>query len=159
MLVTPPSLKEEHEEIMGSLNEFSRLQDKTGKSITELLDSLEPHFEKEERLAMPVLGTLSELASGDKITTDLRAIAESQDALRLEYDVMFEEHTELKRFIQNARGFAKQENHEDVVDLLDALSHHARVEEEVLYPAALLAGTLAKCLLHSGEERQIREIA
>jgi hypothetical protein len=157
MLVTPPSLKEEHEEIMGSLNLFSRLQDKTGKSIVELLDVLEPHFEKEERLAMPILGTLSELASGEKTATDLRAIVESQGALQKEYDDMFEEHVELKSFIQNARGFAEQENHGDVVDLLDALSHHARVEEEVLYPAALLAGTVAKCLLYS-EERQIRRI-
>ena len=157
MLVTPPSLKEEHEEIMGSLYEFSRLPGETGKSVKELLDVLEPHFEKEERLAMPVLGTLSELASGDKTAVNLRAIVESQDDLLQEYDNMFEEHTELKKFIQNARRYAKQENHEEVVDLLDALSHHARVEEEVLYPAALLAGTVAKCLL-SSEERQVHEV-
>ena len=42
---------------------------------------------------------------------------------------------------------------EEVVDLLEALAHHARVEEEVLYPAALLAGTVAKCLMPSEAQR------
>ena len=159
MLATPPSLREEHKEIMELLIEFSRLQDMTGTAVKELLDALEPHFEKEEKLAMPVLGSLSELVSEDKTATDLRAIAESQAPLRQEYDNMFREHAELEKFIQNARRFAVLENHQDVADLLDALFHHARVEEEVLYPAALLAGTVAKFLLESEERRMIHEVA
>ena len=110
MLTTPPSLTEEHEEIMGSLDEFSRLRDETGKSVKELVDVLEPHFGKEERLAMPVLGTLSEASLEDQTSTNLRAIAESQAALREEYDNMFVEHAELRTFIQNAGRFAKQED-------------------------------------------------
>ena len=62
---------------------------------------------------------------------------------------MFEEHSELKKFIVRAQSIASRERHEEVVDLLTDLAHHARVEEEVLYPAALLAGTVAKCLMPS----------
>ena len=151
MLVTPPSLKVGHKEMIGSLQEYASFQDGTGKAIRELLDVLEPHFEKEETLAMPVLGSIPELVSGDHVT-DLREIAESQGALLQEYDKMFEEHSELKKFIVRAQKIAREEKHEQVVDLLDGLAHHARVEEEVLYPTALLVGTVAKCLLPSQEQ-------
>lgn len=152
MLVTPPSLKEEHKEIMGSLREFAINPDRTGRAIAELLDVLEPHFEKEEKLAMPVLGSISELVSGDRVT-DLREIAESQVALLKEYDKMFDEHSEVRKFIVRAEKIAREEKHEEVVDLLEGLAHHARVEEEVLYPAALLVGTVAKCLMPSQEQK------
>ncbi len=146
MLTTPNSLKEEHMEIMGSLRSSANFSDGTGRAVKELLKVLEPHFEKEEKVAMPVLGSLSELVSGEHVS-NLREIADSQGALLQEYENMFQEHQILKQFIERAKAESKREGHEDVSDLLDALGHHARVEEEVLYPAALLAGTLAKCLL------------
>lgn len=146
MLTTPSSLAEEHEEIMGSLRNSTRFQDRTGKAVKELLEVLEPHFEKEEKVAMPILGSLSKLVSGEHIS-NLREIADSQNALLQEYENMFHEHLILKQFIGRAKKAAKRDGHEEVSDLLDALAHHARVEEEVLYPSALLAGTLAKCLL------------
>lgn len=152
MLVSPSSLKEEHNEIMTSLRDFAALPSATGKAVAELLDVLEPHFEKEETLAMPVLGSIPELVSGDRVT-DLREIAESQGALLQEYDKMFEEHAELKKFIVRAQKAARRERHEEVVEFLSALTHHTRVEEQVLYPAALLAGTVAKCLMPSQDQR------
>ncbi len=133
-------------EIMGSLRSSANFSDGTGRAVKELLKVLEPHFEKEEKVAMPVLGSLSELVSGEHVS-NLREIADSQGALLQEYENMFQEHQILKQFIERAKAESKREGHEDVSDLLDALGHHARVEEEVLYPAALLAGTLAKCLL------------
>ncbi len=146
MLTTPKSLEEEHEEIMQSLRRSANLPDRTGKAVKDLLKTLEPHFEKEERVAMPVLGALTQLVSGDKFA-NLREIAESQGALLQEYENMFQEHAILKRLIEQAEAEAKEEKHDQVADMLGALAHHARVEEEVLYPAALLAGTLAKYLM------------
>ena len=148
MLTTPSSLEEEHKEIMGSLRNAARFSDGTGKAVKELMKVLEPHFEKEEKVAMPVLGSLSELVSGEHVS-NLREIADSQGALLQEYENMFQEHQILKQFIERAKAEAKRESHEEVSDLLDALAHHAKVEEQVLYPSALLAGTLAKCLLPS----------
>ena len=47
MLRTPPSLKEEHEEIMTSLNQFSKLPDITGRSVSKPGRILDPcvHWE------------------------------------------------------------------------------------------------------------------
>lgn len=60
---------------------------------------------------------------------------------------MFKEHAQIGKLIEGVRKAALGEKHVDVVDMLDALAHHARVEEEVLYPAALIAGSLAENLL------------
>jgi hypothetical protein len=148
MLTTPSSLVEEHEEIMGSLRNTARFPGETGKAVKELLDVLEPHFEKEEKFAMPVLGSLSDLVSGEHVP-NLKEIADSQAPLMKEYQRMLQEHANLKRYIDRARMEARIAGRKEVSDLLDGLAHHARVEEEVLYPAALLASTLAMCLLSS----------
>jgi hypothetical protein len=146
MLATPSSLREEHEEIIGSLEEFSLLNDRTGNAVKELLKVLLPHFEKEERLAMPLLGGLSELISG-KNQENLEEIYEARGPLLEEYENMFHEHSQLNAKIERGQGIALQEGHQDVADLLSALAHHARVEEEVLYPAALLATSFAEKML------------
>ena len=155
LLRTPISLEEEHGELMRTLRTAGNRQDKTGEAVRDLLGSLEPHFEKEERVAMPLLGVLPELVSGDKIE-NLRQIADSQEPLLHEYNSMFQEHKSLIPLIERATGEAAKENHSGTVETLEALVHHARVEEEVLYPAALLAGTLAKVLLRNEVQAVIR---
>ena len=154
MLRIPSSLRKEHEEIMQSLRIASKMNDETGNAVRELMKSLEPHFEKEEKYAMPALGALPELVSGDKIR-DLKEIADLQGALLQEYETMFQEHEILRRWIEQAKKEAYREHHEETVDLLDALAHHAKVEEEVLYPAALLAGTLAKFMLPNANKESL----
>ena len=151
MLSAPKSLEEEHREIMQSLLRASALTDETGEAVRELLKTLQPHFLKEEQYAMPVLGSLTELVSGRKIS-NLGEIADSQADLLREYESMFQEHKDLRRSIARAEEQAKREKHEEVNDMLEALAHHAKIEEEILYPAALLAGTLAKVLLPNRAE-------
>lgn len=133
---------------MGTLRKAGDHEDKTANAVNDLLKTLEPHFEKEERVAMPLLGVLPELVSGKKIE-NLGQIADSQEPLLQEYENMFEEHKSLGPLIEHARNEAKKENHGETVEILDVLVHHAKIEEEILYPAALLAGTLAKVLLRN----------
>ena len=148
MLTTPKSLEEEHEGLMNTLREAGNRRDETGEAVRGLVENLEPQFEKEERVAMPLLGVLPDLVSGNKIE-NLRQIAESQGALLQEYESMFQEHKSLVPLIERAELAAAKENHIETVEILEALVHHARIEEDVLYPAALLAGTLAKVLLRN----------
>jgi hemerythrin-like domain-containing protein len=145
MMSSPKSLNEEHEELMSSFREYSELKGETGRAVSELLEILEPHFEKEQRVVMPLLGSLTELVSGEKVA-DLKEIASAQPSLLKEYEGMFEEHKALMELIAKADKAAKKEGNEDMVELLQGLVHHSKIEEEVLYPSALLAGTLAKCL-------------
>lgn len=146
MLQSPSSLDEEHEEIMHALRGYEALRGKTGEAVKELMRVLEPHFKKETLIVLPVLGALTTLVQEEK-PKDLREIAESQGAILQEYDNMFREHAEIRKLVAEAKNRSLEEKHQEVVELLDGLAHHARVEEQVLYPAALLAGTVAKCLM------------
>lgn len=53
---------------------------------------------------------------------------------------MLSEHRKIMRLIGKGLAAAKKDKVRKAIDLLEALAHHARVEEEVLYPAAILAG-------------------
>ena len=145
MLTSPRSLDEEHDELINSLRESAKEKTETGKAVAELMDVLEPHFEKEQKIVMPLLGSVSDLVSGEKVS-NLNEIATAQIPLLKQYQSMFEEHAIVRKLILKAEKAATREEKADVIDLLEGLAHHARIEEEVLYPCALLAGTVAKCL-------------
>lgn len=146
MLTSPRSLDEEHDELIHSLRECAKKKTETGKAISELMEVLEPHFAKEQKIVMPLLGTVSDLVSGEKVS-NLYEIANAQAPLLKEYQGMFEEHGRVRKLILKAEKAASHEGNQDTIDLLEGLAHHAKIEEEVLYPCALLAGTVAKCLL------------
>ena len=59
---------------------------------------------------------------------------------------MLKEHAEVGRLIEGVRRAASKSNDERGLTLMDQLAHHAAIEEEVLYPAATLAGMIAKSL-------------
>ncbi len=141
-LKVPESLKEEHEALIDGLKSHSNGKDQTGPALRQLLRLLEPHVEKEEELVMPLLGSLSSLAAGEPLENP-KAVVRSYERYSGQYARMFAEHSPIRLAIKKARALAKKEGHQDVVETLDALAHHSRVEEEVLYPAALLVGRVA----------------
>lgn len=149
MLKTPKLLDDEHEELMGTLRKIGDRKNSTGKAVKELLRILEPHFEKEERVAMPLLGALPLLTSESRIE-NLKEIAGFREPLLQEYQSMFREHKSLTPLIERALSEARKERINDAVEVLEMLVHHVRIEEDILYPAALVAGTLATELLRNG---------
>lgn len=140
-LNVPESLDEEHGELLGALTEYSALDGKTGAVVKELLGVLRPHFEEENRLVMPLLGLLGGLAE-KKPVADASSVKGLSTEYAKAYDGMFAEHVEIRRFLEKAKRAADAEGRREVVDTLEALAHHARVEEDVLYPAALVAGRI-----------------
>jgi hemerythrin-like domain-containing protein len=141
-LKVPESLREEHEAFVDGLKSRSTSKDETGVALRRLLKLLEPHVEKEDELVLPLLGALQGMAAGrspDSPTTTMR----SYEKYAGQYASMFAEHEPIRQALKRARTAARKEGHEDVVEILDALAHHSRVEEEVLYPAALLIGKAA----------------
>jgi len=150
----PESLKEEHEAFIDSLKSHSRRKDKTGAALRQLLKLLEPHVEKEDEFVLPLLGVLGGLAAGEPLE-DTTGVMRSYEKYAAQYPDMFAEHLPIRQAIKRARGLAKEEGHGDVVEVLDALAHHSRVEEEVLYPAALLAGKAALRRRSAADEKTV----
>ena len=143
-MASPRFLEEEHAELMGSLRSASKLGDETGKAVGRLLEKLEPHFEEEERLVTPCLGALADLAEG--VDATVHSLAQLSPQLKERYRTFYKEHETIKERAVIAGGIAAKEMHSGIADTIEALVHHAMVEEEVLYPSALVACMYAERL-------------
>ena len=61
-------------------------------------------------------------------------------ALERELEGMLEEHVRIRAAVQHFELAARAANRAQFVEFSQALAAHARLEEEVLYPAAVLVG-------------------
>lgn len=139
----PASLKIEHKELHETLAQYTKLPGKTGAAAKEVAKLLHPHFIKEEAYALPPLGLLSDLAKGQTISNEKEAIAMSEK-LKNDFNEMLSEHTQIVKALQKLYQAAKDEHHPEVMRFTESIKLHAKTEEEVLYPAAILVGEYLK---------------
>ena len=74
----------------------------------------------------------------------MRDVLQMTDALRRELPRMLEEHKKIHAATVHLGDVARAANNPEVVRLADQLLLHARSEEEVFYPAAVLVGDLVR---------------
>lgn len=139
----PASIKAEHEAIHAELVAATRLPDPVGKAARDLAAVLDPHFVREEEIALPPLGALQSLARRQPVENAPEILAMS-DSLRAELPRMLQEHVAIKAAVQRLRDVATTAGVASALELADALALHARTEEEVLYPAALVVGDMLR---------------
>lgn len=142
-LKIPEAMELEHEELHMELRKATRMPGKVGKAAKQVAQVLHPHFEKENELALPVIGVARELAEG-KTSTDYPKALELHDKFRAEYDKMLQEHVEIVKSLDELEKAAKKAKKSAVVDFAKKLRMHARTEEDLTYPAVLMAGKLLK---------------
>jgi hypothetical protein len=139
----PRSLQTEHEEIHKALVEATRAPGRVGAAAKELAAVLDPHFERENQIALPPLGLLAPLAAGETPAGLQDALAMT-DALRKELPRMLEEHKRIRAATEKLRAAARDEKAAMHEQFAEALALHARTEEEILYPAAILVGDIIR---------------
>lgn len=139
----PQSLQTEHEEIHEALVRATRAPGQIGAAAKELAAVLDPHFARENEIALPPLGLLAPLAAGETPAGLQEALAMS-DALRKEMPRMLEEHTRIRAATAKLRAAARDAKATVHEQFADALASHARTEEEILYPAAILVGDVIR---------------
>lgn len=139
LLKTPQSLALEHRELHQTLERASREKGALGTAARELEKALSPHFRREEEIATPPLGLLPSLARGES-TADMRSVLPLTQALERELPQMLSEHELIRAAVKRFRVAAEAAGRADYVRFSDGLAAHARQEEEILYPAAVLVG-------------------
>lgn len=142
-ITIPRALQAEHEELHQSLMEATRAPGRVGSAAKELAAVLDPHFERENQIALPPLGLLAPLAAGDTPAGMQEALAMS-DALRKELPRMLEEHKRIRAATEKLRAAAHDEKAAAHEHFAEALAAHARTEEEIMYPAAILVGDIIR---------------
>ena len=141
----PESILAEHEAIHSALVAATRVPGRVGVAAKALADVLHPHFVREEEIALPPLALLAPLAAGGTVPeATASTAAEMTSALRAEMPRMLEEHARIRAAVAELRSVAETAGSEAQVELADELALHARTEEEVLYPAALVVGDLLR---------------
>jgi hypothetical protein len=139
----PQPLKTEHDELHEDLARAIQAGGRTGAVAREVANLLHPHFVKEEEFALPPLGLLARVARNEEVFGAADAVAMA-DRLRSELPRMLAEHQEIVTALGALTSAALEEGHNEHARFAQKLILHARTEEEVLYPAAILLGEYLK---------------
>jgi hypothetical protein len=139
----PPSLRREHEELHADLGRASKMPGRLGETAREVARIMHPHFLREDEYAIPPLSLLPRLAKG-QMTPDMADVLPLVERLKEEMPLMIEEHRAILGAVREFAKAAEAEGDEQCIRFAADLIVHAQLEEEVLYPAAILVGAYVK---------------
>lgn len=142
----PLPLIAEHEEILAELQRATRAGGKTAEAAKAVAAVLHPHAAKEEEYALPPLGLLPALASGE-VSPEMAQVLPMTDKLKYEVPQMLAEHKEIVAALEHLQIAARIEKKPEVENFSRALVQHAQTEEQVTYPTAILIGEYVKLKL------------
>jgi len=141
-LQVPVSLKSGHEAIEARLRRAMSEPGPTGEAARRVARILDGHHMREEKFALRPLGLLRELARGET-PSELAQAAELVRGLKREMPQMIDEHRQIAEALRALAQEAQAENKPEYVALAEEMVIHAHLEEDILYPAALLVGEYA----------------
>jgi hypothetical protein len=149
LVAMPHSLQAEHEELRADLEEAIRLGGRIGETARALEPLMHVHFRKEDNNVLLALGLLQSVAEG-KVTPAMREMVVMADRLKTDLPEMLAEHAEIRKFLERLGQTATEEGRPRIASFAAKLLRHARLEEEVLYPAAVVLGEYLRCKLLPG---------
>lgn len=147
----PEVLKEEHAQLHAELEPLTQAGGETGKAAQAVAEVLHVHFVKEEKYALPPLALLLPLANGE-LSPDMAAVLPLTEELKRNMPQMLVEHGELHKALLQLAAAGKAEHKPEAERFAEELMHHAQMEEQVMYPAAMLVGEYLKLRLPAGHE-------
>jgi hypothetical protein len=133
----PTSLLEEHAELYSAFEAAAKVSGETGAAARRVIALRRAHVEREQRVAYPLLRLLPMLDQG-KVEPWMSELLPLADQLREALPVLKREHVAIREALEKLRTEAWAEGHLEYAFLAQRLKHHLRLEEEILFPAALV---------------------
>jgi hypothetical protein len=147
-LETPEVLTREHRTLNLRLQALTPLSGSVGDAARRLVEILGGHLQREEQFAFPLLGLLPHLVNG--VVGEEMAIAlPVAERLRLELRRLREDHVAIVAAVEVLGEAARLEGKTEHAVLAYEVLEHARLEEAVLYPAALIVGEYVRLSLEA----------
>ena len=143
---SPTVLTMEHQGMQEEMARATRAGGRTEEAAWQVTRVLYPHVFREEEFAIPPLLLLPKLARGE-VTPDMESIIVKTDTLKVEMPRMLQEHKAIIGALQKLLQAATSEQHTGFARFAQKLILHAQMEEELLYPAAILVGEYLKLKL------------
>lgn len=135
----PKPLRAEHAELHADLVRARKVKGRIGEAARAVATLLHPHFVAEEEYALPPLGLLRALADGPA-TPEMKDVLPMTDRLKVDLPKILAEHAAIVGALRKLAAAAKRERKPEWARFTEKLVLHAKTEEEVLYPAAILVG-------------------
>jgi hypothetical protein len=145
----PEVMRIEHDELHGDRVRLTRAGGRTGDAAKAVAKVLHPHFLKENEYALPPLGLLVPLAQG-RFDPGMADVLRLTDRLAADMPHMLAEHAEIVEAVHRLEEAATAENHAGGLAFARMLATHAKMEEEVTYPTALLVGEYVRSRMAAG---------
>ena len=139
----PQPLQHEHEALHERLRRATMAGGEVGEAAKALARLMHPHFVKEDQIALPPLGLLAALARGEW-NPEMAEVLPLTEQFEAELPQMLAEHQTIVAALSQLREAAARAGRDDIVSFAEALVEHARTEEEVMYPAAVLVGQVVR---------------
>ena len=137
----PNEMEKEHEELHKELRKATKMRGRVGEAAVRVAEVLHPHFERENELALPVIGVARELAEG-KPSPDFPKALELANTFKAEYQRMPQEHVEIVNALDELEKAARRVRKHAVIRFTRKLKAHAQTEEDLTYPTVLMIGKL-----------------
>lgn len=144
-LEVPASLKNAHDALHVGLKRAMREPGHIGETGRKIMQLMDGHMLREEKFALRPLGLLKELGRGET-PPELAEAARMVQGLKSEMVQMVGEHRQIAELLRQLAKEAAAAGKPDYVQLAEEMIVHAQMEEDVLYPAALLIGEYAALL-------------
>lgn len=135
----PVALKLDHDELRAELDKASKESGPVGEAARELAGVALPHMAREEKIAFPPLGLLSQLAAGD-VDVEMAAVLPLISEFISSHVALRADHQRIAFKLQMLLEAAKKEGNDQYTQLAYKGMVHERIEEAVIYPTIILIG-------------------
>ena len=138
-MTIPPALAVEHGEIHDELARAAREPGAIGEAAQRVARYFQQHAEKEERSVFPLLALLPGAAHGKVDVGMADALPRFEELDRLMPDLVAE-HRMISAALEKLLEAARAQDRAELGQLAARILDHAKLEEAVIYPAAVLVG-------------------
>lgn len=147
VLKVPHAIQREHDELHSEMARASNDHGTVGKAAQRVVRLLTPHFTKVQEFVLPAVGALQALSKGD-FRPEMRDVLALAERLRGELPNLVAEHRMIDAALEMMIAAAREEDKVEFAELAMRIMTHTQLEEEILYPAVIVAGELLKEKLH-----------
>lgn len=145
---TPKAITHGHAILCAEFNRIIEDYPNLEKQTHSLNEVMTKHFNKEEKYALPPLGLLLTLSEGNwELSEDI--IVEMTHFLNSHIAELKQEHENITKHLLELKTIAEKENYVDLKRFINELEIHMELEDQVLYPTAILIGNYFYRLKHN----------
>ncbi|GEM_PF-6803181 len=125
----------EHSEILESLQKFSLKDDDLGSIFNKIVEISIGHFDREEETVVILGQYLYDSYVHHKIV-ERGTLKKAAEEFKIEYGTLLDEHRDIERLLQSIPEEELQKK--DVRTIKHTLLRHSEMEEQLLFPSAML---------------------